>query len=77
MPVAINVGPNPTFDESRMKVEAHIIGYNGDLYDVEIEIELLTKLRNVQKFESREQMLSQLTVDIERAESLSGTQNSH
>ena len=77
MPVAINIGPNPTFDESRMKVEAHIIGYNGDLYDVEIEIELLEKLRNVQKFESKEQMLSQLTVDIERAESLSGTQNSH
>ena len=77
MPVAINIGPNPTFEESRMKVEAHIIGYNGDLYDVEIEMELLKKLRNVQKFESKEQMLSQLTVDIERAESLSGTQNSH
>ena len=77
MPVAINIGPNPTFEETRMKVEAHIIGFDGDLYDLEIEIELLAKLRDIQKFDSREQMLSQLKADIERAEWLSVTQNSH
>lgn len=70
MPVAINIGPNPTFDEASMKVEAHIIGYAGDLYDFEIEIELVAKLRDVQKFESKEQLLSQLTMDIERVECL-------
>ena len=70
MPVAINIGPNPTFDEARMKVEAHIIGFVGDLYDFVLEIELLAKLRDVQKFESKEHMLSQLKLDIERVECL-------
>ena len=58
MPVAINIGPNPTFGESRVKVETHIIGYAGDLYDYEIAIELFAKLRDVQKFESKVQLLS-------------------
>ena len=70
MPVAINIGPNPTFDDARLKVEAHIIGYDGDLYDCEMEVELLAKLRDVQKFESKEHMLSQLKLDIERVECL-------
>ncbi len=67
MPVAINIGPNPTFGDARLKVETHIIGYAGDLYDCEIAIELFAKLRDVHKFESKEQLLVQLNCDIERA----------
>ena len=70
MPVAINIGPNPTFGESRVKVETHIIGYAGDLYDYEIAIELFAKLRDVQKFESKVQLLTQLHLDIERARTM-------
>ena len=70
MPAAINIGPNPTFGEARVKVEAHIIGYAGDLYDHEIAIELFVKLRDVQKFDSKEQLLSQLDMDIERARTI-------
>ena len=65
MPVAMNIGPNPTFGEFGLKVEAHIIGYHGNLYDQELAIELFAKLRDVQKFESKEQLLAQLTNDIE------------
>ncbi len=71
MPVAIHIGPNPTFGEGRLKVEAHIIGYSGDLYDEEIAIELLARLRDVEKFETKEQLLSQLGLDIDRAANLS------
>ena len=70
MRVAIHIGPNPTFGEGRLKVEAHIIGYSGDLYDKEISIELLTRLRDVEKFESKEQLLRQLGIDIDRAKNL-------
>ena len=67
MPVALNIGPSPTFAEEKLKVEAHIIGFTGDLYDHDIAIELLAKMREVQKFESKEQLISQLDLDIDRA----------
>lgn len=70
MPVAINIGPNPTFGEEKLKVETHIIGFSGDLYDQEIAIEFLARLRDVEKFESKQQLLSQLGLDIDRAKNL-------
>jgi riboflavin kinase/FMN adenylyltransferase len=66
LPVAINIGPNPTFGESRVKVEAHIVGYQGDLYDSKLSIELLAKLRDVTRFSSKEELLAQLQVDVSR-----------
>ena len=63
-PVAINIGPNPTFGEDKTKVEAHILDYSGDIYDSEITIELFEKLRDVQKFDSKERLLAQLAQDI-------------
>ena len=70
MPVAVNIGPNPTFGEATLKVEAHIIGYSGDLYGQEIAIEFLARLRDVEKFESKHQLLNQLGLDIDRAKNL-------
>lgn len=70
MPVAINIGPNPTFGEDRCKVEAHIIDYNGDLYNHEISIELFAKLREVRKFDSKEHLLTQLASDIQQAKTI-------
>jgi riboflavin kinase / FMN adenylyltransferase len=73
LPVALNVGPNPTFSEMNLKVEAHVIGYQGDLYGCELSIELVDKLRDVVKFESKEQLLAQLALDIQRAKQIAGT----
>ena len=67
LPVAINIGPNPTFDEFRLKVEAHIIGFDGNLYGNELVIELFDKIRDVRKFESKEHLLAQLHDDIDQA----------
>jgi len=64
LPVAINIGPNPTFGESTLNVAAHIIGYAGNIYDHELAIELLEKLRDVRKFDSKEQLLAQLAMDV-------------
>ncbi len=71
LPVALNIGPNPTFGEDLLKVEAHVVGFSGDLYGCELSIELFEKLRDVRKFESKEQLLAQLTLDIDRAKAIS------
>ena len=53
LPAAVSLGPNPTFDEGSLKVEAYVIGFSGDLYDRPIEIDLLTHLRKIERFASR------------------------
>ena len=70
LPVAIHIGPNPTFGEDQFKVEAHIIGFSGDIYGCELSIELFEKLRDVRKFESKDQLLTQLTLDSEHAKTI-------
>lgn len=63
-PVALNIGPNPTFGEERLKIEAHLIGFTGDLYGHQVTIEFLDRLRGVQKFSDVEALRSQLQQDI-------------
>ena len=64
---AIHIGPNPTFEESQPKVEVHIIDFSGDLYGTRLEVDLLARLRGVQKFESVDALLNQLRSDIAAA----------
>ncbi len=70
IPVALNIGPNPTFGEGATKVEAHLIGYSGDLYGQLLEIELLERVRAVQKFASKEELLERLKQDVAQVESI-------
>ena len=65
--VALNIGPNPTFAEEQLKVEAHLIGYTGDLYERVVTIEFLNRLRGVVKFSGVEALRAQLQYDIAEA----------
>jgi riboflavin kinase/FMN adenylyltransferase len=66
-PAAINVGPNPTFDEMDTKVEIHLVGFQGALYGETIEVEFLDRLRDVRKFAGIEELKTQLGRDIAAA----------
>lgn len=61
---AINIGPNPTFDEQSLKVEVHILDFDQSIYGEQLEIEFHTRLRAVQNFGSLEELQSQLKRDI-------------
>ena len=61
----MSVGPNPTFGEHREKVECHIDGFTGDLYDQKLAIDLLKEVRALQSFGSVNQLISQIQNDIE------------
>lgn len=63
-PTAINLGPNPTFKERRRKFEAHLIGFDGDLYGQELEVELIRRLRDTQPFPNVEALKAQLQQDV-------------
>ncbi len=65
-PAACNIGPNPTFGESVRKVEAHLIGFTGDLYGKTVELDFLERLRGTQKFSGLDELLRQVQADIEQ-----------
>lgn len=67
---AVNLGPNPTFGETQQKVEAHLIGFEGDLYGTTLEIDFLERLRGVVPFSSVDALKDQIHRDIERTEEL-------
>jgi riboflavin kinase/FMN adenylyltransferase len=67
-PAAINVGPNPTFGESALKIEVHLIGYQGQLYGQPLEVDFLSRLRDIHPFASVDALKSQLARDVAAAE---------
>lgn len=66
-PAALNIGGNPTFGEQQLKVEAHLIGFDGPLYGEPVEIEFLTRLRDVKQFSGIDELKTQLARDVEAA----------
>lgn len=69
-PVAVSIGPNPTFGEQREKVECHIDGFSGDLYDRKLQVDLLSEIRPLQSFDSIETLVQQIRQDVEVTRSI-------
>jgi riboflavin kinase/FMN adenylyltransferase len=65
-PAAVSLGPNPTFNEGGLKVEAYIIGFEGDIYGRAVEVDFLARLRDIKRFESVDALLKQMAGDVER-----------
>ncbi len=65
--VMLNVGSNPTVnsDSTLLSLEAHLIGYQGDLYGRELKLGLLEHLREERKFPSLDALSCQLMRDRE------------
>jgi len=67
-PAAVNVGVRPTFDTGRgLVVEAHLIGFEGDIYGETLRIAFLDRLRGEERYESVEELVAQMHRDIEDA----------
>jgi riboflavin kinase/FMN adenylyltransferase len=65
---AVSVGRQPTFFASRpySLVEAHLLDFQGDLYDEMGTVELVAQLRGQVKFVSVEALVDQMAVDVAR-----------
>jgi riboflavin kinase/FMN adenylyltransferase len=71
---ALNVGPNPTFAESNRKVEVHLIDFTGELYGNWLAVDLLQRIRETRRFESQEELVRQITLDVAAARVLFSAQ---
>jgi riboflavin kinase / FMN adenylyltransferase len=69
-PAAINVGPNPTFGEHALKLEVHLLDFAGPLYGQPLEVDFLSRLRDIQPFANVDALREQLGRDIATARSI-------
>ena len=67
---AINVGPNPTFGEQALKLEVHVLDFAEPLYGQPLEVDFLSRLRDIHPFENVDALLAQLHRDVAAARKL-------
>jgi riboflavin kinase/FMN adenylyltransferase len=71
--VALNIGLRPTISQPgpKLRVEAHLLDFSGDLYGQELEVGIGSKLRDERKFASPDELRTQIAIDVAavRAES--------
>lgn len=70
---AIHLGPAPTFGEGVSRLEAHILGWSGDLYGQEVEAVFGEFLRPTVEFANTEELRRQLESDLQAASGDGGT----
>jgi len=59
----MNIGYNPTFNGELKSIEVHFFNFNQDIYNQEIQVEILERIRDEQKFDTIEDLKAQLEKD--------------
>lgn len=68
LPSVSNIGVRPSVEDgAEINCETYIIGFEGDLYGVDIKVEFLHRIRDEIKFESVDMLKTQVNKDIEEA----------
>jgi len=79
MPAVANLGVRPTVDGAQRVLEVHALDWTGELYDREVRVEFVDRVRGEQRFPSVEALKEQIGRDVERARQCfrhAGTPNS-
>lgn len=64
-PAAIHLGPRPTFELSDApQVEIHLLDFSADLYGQTLQVDVVTQVRDIARFDSAELLVEQLARDV-------------
>tara|TARA_R100001369_G_scaffold10707_8_gene23919 strand:+ start:5399 stop:6292 length:894 start_codon:yes stop_codon:yes gene_type:complete len=63
----MNIGTNPTVNGKIRSIEVNFFNFNTDIYNAELKIEFLKRLRSEKKFENLEALKQQLKIDKDNA----------
>ena len=70
-PAAVSIGVRPTFGEGLgVLVEAFVIDADIDLYGRELRLDFLARLRGERRFDSVEELVEQMQLDVEQARAI-------
>jgi riboflavin kinase/FMN adenylyltransferase len=63
-PALVSVGVRPTFhDDGRVLVEVYLLDWDGDLYDAELEVNVIDRLREERRFDGVDALVRQMRAD--------------
>lgn len=62
-----DVGKNPTFENDKLKIEAHILNFSENIYGKEVSLEFLDYFRGDFAFNTAQELIDQIERDKERA----------
>jgi len=63
-PAVANIGFNPTFGNEVQSVEVHILDFDRDIYDRDMRVHFVQRLRSEKKFDSLDALTAQIRKDI-------------
>lgn len=69
LPAVANLGVRPTFDARRFAIEVHVLDFDGDLYDAEVRVRFVRRLRGEQRFSGPDALKDQIARDVHAARS--------
>jgi riboflavin kinase/FMN adenylyltransferase len=72
LPAVSNVGVNPQFGGVPLRVEAHVLDWDGDLYDRRVRVSFEHRLRDETTFPDIQALIAQMREDISQARRLLG-----
>jgi riboflavin kinase/FMN adenylyltransferase len=61
-----NIGRNPTFDGKERTIESFLVGYHGNLYGEDLQLDIIARLREEKKFSSADELKEQMARDVEK-----------
>jgi len=76
-PAAVNVGFNPTFVDpvaAHVSIEAHLIGFSGDVYGEQLQLDFVERVRDERKFGSVGELVARIKSDIEECSRILGAE---
>jgi len=63
----MNIGYNPTFNETALSVEVHIFDFDKEIYGHPLKVNLIERLRDERRFSGPEELSRQIAKDAEKA----------
>lgn len=63
-PAVANVGTNPTFGDTGLTLEAHIMDFNRGIYGEQLSVQFVQRLRSERKFASIDELKARIGEDV-------------
>jgi len=65
LPAVMNIGHRPTFEsEGALCFEAHLLDFEGDLYEQRLEFDFIARVRDERRFATPEELAAQIQSDV-------------
>ena len=63
---ATNIGVRPTVDGVNLRIEAHLLDFDEDIYGEVVTLDFLERVRSEKKFSGLEELKAQIAADVEQ-----------